>query len=239
LVILTPKKEVLFVVMYIPAEDNYGIDGLQTLLPKMVSIYKDKEKLKKLLAKNKKLIKENSQQKDIKVDGNLTTAFVSHMEKRYDKSFKGFDKRPRFPMASHLNVLLNIYLLNGDKKAYTMVKETVDAMATGGIYDQIEGAFFRYTTYQDWIIPHYEKMLYTNAELIPIYVKMFLLTSEKSYKKVVDETITEFMQKFQNNHLFYAASDADSQHGEGRYFLYTKDEVEKVLKKASYTKDEI
>jgi uncharacterized protein YyaL (SSP411 family) len=239
-IILTPKKEILYIATYVPAEDNYGIEGLKNLLPRMADLYhKNPKQIEQILAANKKLILEKDVLKEIKVDGNLSTLFVQKMTKRYDRVYKGFDRRPRFPMASHLNVLLQIYLLDGDKNAYKMVEETLDAMANGGIYDQIEGGFFRYTTDQDWIIPHYEKMLYTNAELIPIYVKMYQLTGKSHYKKVVNETIKEFKEKFQQNHLFFAASDADSIGGEGRYFVYTLNEVVPLLKKEGYSTEEI
>jgi uncharacterized protein YyaL (SSP411 family) len=239
-IILTPNKEILYISTYVPAHDNYGVEGLTKLLPRIAELYhKNPKQVKKILEDNRQLILKNEILKEIKVDGNLSTLFVDVMDNRYDKIYKGFDKRPRFPMASHLNILLKIYLLNGNKKAYKMVEESVKAMANGGIYDQIEGAFFRYTTDQDWIIPHFEKMLYTNAELIPIYVKMYQLTGEKIYKKVVDETIKEYYDKFEENHLFFSASDADSKGGEGRYFLYKADEVKSLLKKAGYSKDEI
>ena len=239
-IILTPTREILYIATYVPAEDNYGVEGLTKLLPRMASLYhKNPKQVEQILTANKKLILEKDILKEIKVDGNLSTLFVQKMTKRYDRVYKGFDRRPRFPLASHLNVLLQIYLLHGDKNAYKMVEETLNAMANGGIYDQIEGGFFRYTTDQDWIIPHFEKMLYTNAELIPIYVKMYQLTGKPIYKKVVDETIKEFTDKFQQNHLFFAASDADSKGGEGRYFVYTLDEVVPLLKKEGYSKEEI
>jgi uncharacterized protein YyaL (SSP411 family) len=109
-----------------------------------------------------------------------------------------------------------------------MVEESLNAMALGGIYDQIEGGFFRYSVHPDWIIPHFEKMLYTNAELIPLYTKMYQLTKKPLYKQVVTQSIKEILDKFQDNDLFFSASDADSKDGEGRYFIY---DYNKLIKK--------
>ncbi len=239
-IIMTPNKEILYIATYIPPHDDYGVEGLTKLLPRLAKLYhNDPQQVKQILTENRQLVLKNETLKEIQVDGNLSTLFVQKMEKRYDKIYKGFDKRPRFPMASHLNILLQIYLLDGNKKAYKMVEESLKAMAQGGIYDQIEGGFFRYTIDQDWIIPHFEKMLYTSAELIPLYVKMYQLTGDTLYKKVVDETIKEFRDKYHDNDLFFAASDADSKGGEGRYFVYSLDEVMPLLKKEGYSNAEI
>ena len=105
------------------------------------------------------------------------------MQKRYDKIYFGFDKRPRFPLASHLNFLLDIYLLEGKKEAFEMLEEVLITMAKGGIYDQVDGGFYRYSVHPDWTIPHFEKMLYTQAELIPLYVKLYQLTKNHFIKK--------------------------------------------------------
>jgi len=238
-IVMTPEKEILFIGRYIPPYDNYGIEGMTTLLPRLADLYKNPKLKNKLIKENQKLITKNSVLKEIKVKDKLSTLFVKKMYKRYDKIYKGFDRRPRFPMSSHLNALLQIYQLDNNKTAFTMVDESLTAMANGGIYDQIEGGFFRYTTDQDWVIPHFEKMLYTNAELIPLYVKMYLLTGKKLYKKVVVETIKEFEDKFEKDHLFFAASDADGKEGEGRYFVYERDDVELLLEKAGYSEKEI
>ena len=237
-IILTPKEEVLSIATYVPAKDKYGIDGLLNLLPKMAKRYHDNE-INILLKHNKELL--IAGKKITKVDSNETIAlrYRKKMQMRYDKIYPGFDKRPRFPLASHLNFLLDIYLTQGDKIAFSMVKDTLDTMANGGIYDQVEGGFYRYSTHPDWVIPHFEKMLYTEAELIPLYTKMFVLTHNPLYKKVVDETIKESLKIFDHEGLFYAATDADSEGREGGYFIYQYDEVVKALKTHAYHDREI
>ena len=237
-IILTPKGEVVYIARYVPAEDKYGIEGLYKLLPRLAQSYHD-DRLRPLIAENKKKIAQTS--KPIMVDNNksVIAQYMKKMQKRYDKVFPGFDKRPRFPLASHLNFLLDIYLLDGDKEAYKMVRETLDTMAMGGIYDQVEGGFYRYSTHPDWIVPHFEKMLYTQAEMIPLYVKMYQLTHKPRYKRVVDETIKETQRILGSGGLFYAATDADSEGREGGYFIYQYDEVKSALQKAGFSEKEI
>ena len=90
-----------------------------------------------------------------------------------------------------METLLDIYLLENNQEALSMVKSSLKAMSTGGIYDHIEGGFYRYSTYSDWIIPHFEKMLYTQAELISLYVKFYILFPEPRYRGIVLDTIKE------------------------------------------------
>jgi len=121
------------------------------------------------------------------LDVNLTIAnqAVTAMASYYDQIYKGFGDRPKFPESSRLRLLLDIYRLNGHPMAKKMVLETLDAMAASGLYDQIDGAFFRYCVDRRWHIPHFEKMLYTNAELIPIYLQAWKMTGKREYQRVV------------------------------------------------------
>ncbi len=238
-VILTPQKEVLYIATYIPPTKKYGLEGLDTLLVRLFKLYSQKPKRAlRIIEANKKLIEKNSfKNKNLKE--NIEKLYVNKMYKRFDKIYKGFDLRPKYPLASHLNLLLEIYLLNENQKAKEMFFQTIDAMAKGGIYDQIEGGFFRYSTHPDWIIPHFEKMLYTQAELIPIYVKAYLLTNKALYKKVVLQTVEETIKRFKKDSLFYSASDADSEGREGGYFIYSFKEVFNALKKEGFNEKEI
>ena len=236
-IILTPERELLYATTYIPAQDAYGVSGMETILPKYVKLFKEyPQKVKGIVRANQRRIRESEEKREVSDDQNISGAYVLRMQKRFDKIYKGFDRRPRFPMASNLRLLFDIYLLNGDKRAWKMLHETLEAMATGGIYDQIEGGFFRYTTDQDWVVPHFEKMLYTNAELIPLYARAWLLTGNPLFKKVVDETIAQYHQRLEENHLFFGATDADSNGSEGGYFVYRYGDVEKALKKADFNR---
>ncbi len=239
-IFLTSDKKILYSARYIPAKDAYGVEGLKTLLPKLSKMYNHHTKeFMKLINTNQQAITKKQIYTTSIEDKNITNKYVKKMQKRYDNIYKGFDRRPRFPLSSNLSLLLDIYLLNGDKRAFKMVDETLRAMAMGGIYDQIEGGFFRYSTDQDWVVPHFEKMLYTNAQLIQLYTKAYLLTSKKLYKKVVQETIREYERHFEKGGLYFGASDADTKGEEGGYFTYDLKEVTHNLKKANFTPKEI
>ena len=240
-IIMTPRKEILYMTTYIPPEDKYGVEGMRTLLPEYARIYRhDKARLAKIVADNRaKIASQEGHAQSAVADANLTRAYVARMRRRFDKIYKGFDARPRFPMASNLRLLLDIYLLTGDREAWQMTAGTLDAMARGGIYDQIEGGFFRYATDPDWVIPHYEKMLYTNAELLQIYTRAWLLTGKALYKKVVTETIAEYRRHLEEGGLFFGATDADSRGEEGGYYTYDYAEVKKRLRAAGFQKEAI
>ena len=239
-IIMTPDRDILYITTYIPPEDKYGVEGMKTLLPKYAKLYhRQKEKIADIVRANRKKIAAEASA-DLNVsDSNLTARYVAKMIKRFDKIYKGFDRRPHFPMANNLSLLLDIYRLDGDKEAWRMVESTLDAMARGGIYDQIEGGFFRYATDQDWVVPHYEKMLYTNAQLLTLYTKAYILTKKPLYKKVVTETIDMYLKQLSDGYLFYGATDADSMGEEGGYFTYRYDEVVPKLKKAGFSDAQI
>jgi len=235
--ILTPDLEVLYITTYIPPSYNYGTAGLDTILAKYVKIFNDNDKLKKLIKSNKKTI----EQKDIyqeKDNSNLESKYIKSMEEVFDNGFKGFFKRPRFPHAANLDLLYDIYDLTKNKKAIKMVYEPLTAIAKGGIYDQVDGAFFRYSVHPDWIIPHFEKMLYTTAELVPIYTRAYLDTKNELYKNVVVKSLKEIQNRFTKDGLFYSASNADSNGAEGLYYLHTYEEAFQELVKNGFTKQE-
>ncbi|HIP62069.1 MAG TPA: thioredoxin domain-containing protein, partial [Sulfurovum sp.] len=188
-VFLTATLEPIHIAIYIPATKGYGSLGMMDMLPAFSKSYRENPKeIAKLVLSYKNVKKKNKS-----LEQNLTIGIISkvmmEIENSFDTKWAGFATRPKFPEASKIELLINIYKLNGDKKALQMAKSTLKAMAEGGIYDQIEGGFFWYTTDERWHIPHFEKMLYTNAELIPQYVSMYEITKNPLYKKVVTQTI--------------------------------------------------
>ncbi len=237
-VILTPNLEVVYITTYIPPTYNYGTDGLDTLLPKFANLYNnDKKNFNILIEANKRLLEKQNIYLE-KDDKRVKNQYTQAMKEVYDDGFKGFFKRPRFPLAANLSLLYDIYDLEKDKEILKMVYEPLNAMANGGIYDQIEGAFFRYSVYPDWIIPHFEKMLYTTAELVPLYTRAYLDTKKPLFKKIVVESLNEIEHRFIENNLFFSASDADSNHKEGEYFVYDYDKTYQQLLKNGYFQKE-
>ena len=160
------------------------------------------------------------------------------VHENYDQVNKGIGTQPKFPRATTFDTLLDVSRINLDLDAKRMSEEVLTAMAKGGINDQIEGGFYRYSTDETWMIPHFEKMLYTNAELLETYANAYKISGNKLFKKVMNETINNIYARFEQENLFFSASDADSDKVEGKYFVFSYEESQKSLEKEGFSKEE-
>jgi len=231
-VFMSPEAEAFHLETYIPVEEAYGLDGMLKMLPGFAKMYKeDQNNFVKLVDEHTKLLKEGSKKKSLKNKLTLSVIdqYMKEIEEEFDSKNGGFAKKPKFPEASKLALLLDIYKIYGNKEALDMAEFTLQKMAESGIYDQIGGGFFRYTTDKYWQMPHFEKMLYTNAELIPVYMTLYELTKNPLYKRVVVETIDQMEKNFMQDNVYFSASDADSEGEEGGYFIYNYEEVKQAL----------
>ncbi|WP_296317366.1 thioredoxin domain-containing protein [Winogradskyella sp. UBA3174] len=160
---------------------------------------------------------------------------VNDFKKVLDFKNGGQKRAPKFPMPSNLNFLLRYSFQNDDKDLQEFVITSLTKMANGGIYDQIGGGFSRYSVDERWHVPHFEKMLYDNAQLVSLYSKAFQLTKNESFKTVVEETLAFVEDEFeQEEGAFYSSLDADSKNSqdeleEGIYYVWTKDQLKSLL----------
>ena len=238
-IILTPNKEPFFSATYIPREPRYGRAGLIDVLKYFAKLQKDDPKKLEVAAKKvqKALKLVESAPKNIKHKelNTIRDDFVSSVLEHYDSEHKGIGVIPKFPHAVTISTLLDIYALDKNKVALKMAKEMLEAMAKGGIYDQIEGGFYRYSTDEKWMMPHYEKMLYTNAELLGDYAKAYKITKEELFKNIIKGVVGFVDKRFESEGVYFSASDADSlddksgEKKEGFYFVFDYKEAKKAL----------
>jgi uncharacterized protein YyaL (SSP411 family) len=148
---------------------------------------------------------------------------------QYDPQFGGFGPAPKFPQAMTLDFLLRTYVRNQAPETRDMVRVSLDAMAAGGLYDQVGGGFHRYSTDAYWLVPHFEKMLYDQALLTGAYLHAHLVTGEPRDRRVVEETIGYVLRDLRHaKGGFYSAEDADSEGVEGKFYLWSRAEIERI-----------
>ncbi|MBN8702477.1 MAG: thioredoxin domain-containing protein [Bacteroidetes bacterium] len=179
-------------------------------------------------------------------DISILKACMDNWSVRFDEEFGGPAKAPKFPLPNNYIFLMRLATLNKYKissniassspnaidspKLLEHVFLTLDKMAMGGIYDQLGGGFARYSTDMEWKVPHFEKMLYDNAQLLSLYAEAFQCTKKELYKEVIEQTILFLTTEMKSAEgLFYSALDADSEGVEGKYYVWTKKELENVL----------
>lgn len=232
-VFLTPDRVPFFGGTYFPPVNRYNMPSFQRVLTSVAEAWRDRRD--ELLHSANEVLGElrrvglaesapaglNSEQ--------LDSAFLS-FSRSFDKINGGFGGAPKFPPPMSLEFLLRYYKQTGDENALEMVLKTARKMAQGGIYDQLGGGFHRYTVDAIWLVPHFEKMLYDNAQLVRVYLHLFQKTEDEYYKRIAVETLEYVKREMTHGQGgFYSTQDADSEGVEGKFFVWTPQEVEKIL----------
>ena len=172
------------------------------------------------------------------LDRSLTTSALDYLRTAYNQAYGGFGTAPKFPSPANLEFLISEYQRESglqtpptkDEPLLKMVTRTLDMMAYGGMYDQIGGGFHRYSVDAKWLIPHFEKMLYDNAQLAKIYLQAYQLTQAPRYRRIAEEIFSfVFREMTAPEGGFYSALDAETDAEEGKYYVWTEDEIRKVL----------
>jgi uncharacterized protein YyaL (SSP411 family) len=234
-IIMTPDKEPFFAGTYFPKQSKYGRPGLMDILH---HIQRKWEEDRDRVVRTGKQITQAVQEHRIKTKGGgelsektLTEAYQQYVS-TFDSRYGGFGQAPKFPSPHNLAFLLRHWKLTGEEHALTMVKKTLDSMHNGGIYDHIGFGFARYSVDGEWLVPHFEKMLYDNALLALIYLDTYQATREERYSQVARQIFTYVLRDMTDPEGgFYSAEDADSEGVEGKFYVWRPEEVEQILGK--------
>jgi len=232
-IIMTPQKHAFFAGTYFPKRGRAGIVGLVDLLRNVAKSWeRDRSRLVSTAERATGYLIEYVQTKQREEE--LTEivfdeAFIRLLDS-FDQRNAGFGTSPKFPSPHNLLFLLRYWKRKGRQQALEMVERTLQKMRLGGIFDQVGFGFHRYSTDSRWLVPHFEKMLYDQALLAIAYTEAYQATGKEEYRKTVEE-IFEYVLRDMTNPKggFFSAEDADSEGEEGKFYLWTEEEIEQVL----------
>ena len=231
-IIMTPNKEPFFAATYIPKQAWFGRIGMLTLIPRIKELWSTRQA--EVLSSATR-IAASLQNTAPGAPGDSLNEPLLHLAykqllERFDDHHGGFGSAPKFPTPHNLLFLLRYWKRTDNEKALNMVEKTLQSMRRGGTYDQVGFGFHRYSTDSRWLIPHFEKMLYDQALLAIAYTEAYQATKKTEYAKTAHEIFTYVMRDMTSPEgVFYSAEDADSEGEEGKFYLWTSDEIKKVL----------
>ncbi len=232
-VFMTPEGVPFYGGTYFPPGDRHGMPGFPRVLDAVADYYRDRRGDADQVGRE--LVERIRQSEHVRAGGDLLTGELLDgayrgLRSEFDARHGGLGRAPKFPQPMAFDFLLRYWRRRGAPEALHMVRETLTRMARGGIYDQLGGGFHRYSVDQVWLVPHFEKMLYDQAQLALLYLQAWQASGDPEYRRVTEETLDYVVREMTHPEGgFYSTQDADSEGEEGKFFLWDRAEIESLL----------
>ena len=231
-ILMTPDKKPYFAGTYIPKQTRLGRTGIMDLIPRLAQVWTEQrddvnDSAEKIVTALKSVDRDNQ-------EGELDEAALpmtfQQLVERFDEKHGGFGEAPKFPTPHIILFLLRHWKRTGDRKALDMVEKTLWDIQKGGIHDHVGFGFHRYATDQTWLVPHFEKMLYDQAFLVMAYVEAYQAAGQKAYEETARNVLTYVLRDMTDSEGgFYSAEDADSEGVEGKFYVWSEEEIRSIL----------
>ncbi|HLR67639.1 thioredoxin domain-containing protein [Virgibacillus alimentarius] len=231
-IFMTPDKIPFYAGTYFPKESKYGLPGIKEALTQLYARFvNDPDHIDEVTDSVTAALKQTVQSKSgERLTKEAVDETYEQLKKSFDDTNGGFGSAPKFPQPQNILFLLRYYHFTGKSGALQMAEVTLQSMAAGGIYDHVGFGFARYATDQEWLVPHFEKMLYDNALLLMAYTECYQITKKPIYEKISKEIIAFVLREMKSSEdAFYSAIDADSEGVEGKYYVWGYEEIFRVL----------
>ena len=231
-IVMTPDKVPFFATTYIPRDGRFGMSDIVTVLNAIATAWQDEQA--EIHGITTTILKEISAMEIVR-PGEPNIKYLDDtykgLRKTFEEKFGGFEKSPKFPIPHKLIFLLRFWHDTGNADALNMADWTLINMMLGGIHDHVGGGFHRYSTDEQWILPHFEKMLYDQALISMVYAEAYQATGKDNFRRVAKATIEYVLKDLSSvEGAFCASEDADSEGVEGKFYTWTYDEIKDILK---------